>query len=42
MKRENEAFSVQVRSDEAREAFAAFQEKRPPNFARTRKSAIAA
>ena len=39
IKRENEAFSVQVRSDEAREAFAAFLEKRPPDFANIRKSA---
>jgi enoyl-CoA hydratase/carnithine racemase len=42
IKLENEAFSAQVRSDEAREAFAAFLEKRPPDFASTRKSATAA
>jgi enoyl-CoA hydratase/carnithine racemase len=42
MKLENKEFSVQVRSDEAREAFAAFLEKRPPDFASTRKSATAA
>jgi enoyl-CoA hydratase/carnithine racemase len=42
MKLENEEFSAQVRSQEAREAFAAFLQKRPPNFARTMKSATAA
>jgi enoyl-CoA hydratase/carnithine racemase len=42
MKRENEEFSVQGRSAEAREAFAAFLEKRPPDFGTTRKSATAA
>jgi enoyl-CoA hydratase/carnithine racemase len=42
MKLENKEFSVQVRSDEAREAFAAFLEKRPPDFARATKSATAA
>lgn len=34
VKRENEEFSVHVRSAEAKEAFAAFLEKRPPNFSR--------
>jgi enoyl-CoA hydratase/carnithine racemase len=35
---ENMEFSVQVRSADAREAFAAFLEKRAPDFTRTRKS----
>ena len=42
MKAENEEFSVQVRSGEAREAFTAFLEKRPPSFNRTTTSATAA
>jgi enoyl-CoA hydratase/carnithine racemase len=42
MKAENEEFSVQVRSEDAREAFAAFLAKRPPTFNRTAKSATAA
>src|SRR3984893_4701674 len=42
MKAENEAFSVQVRSEEAKEALTAFLEKRPPDFARTGRSVTAA
>ena len=38
MKAENEEFSRRVRSGEAKEAFAAFLEKRPPDFGRTTKS----
>ena len=39
MKAENEAFSAQVRSEDAREAFAAFLQKRPPNFNSATKTA---
>jgi len=42
MKAENEAFSAQVRSEDAREAFAAFLQKRPPNFNSATKTAPAA
>jgi enoyl-CoA hydratase/carnithine racemase len=42
MKAENEAFSVQVRSEEAKEALTAFLEKRSPDFTKTRKSKAAA
>jgi enoyl-CoA hydratase/carnithine racemase len=38
MKAENEEFSVQVRSKDAKEALTAFVEKRPADFARTMKS----
>jgi enoyl-CoA hydratase/carnithine racemase len=37
MQAENDAFSVQVRSDEAKEALTAFREKRPPDFTGTSK-----
>jgi enoyl-CoA hydratase/carnithine racemase len=40
VKLENEEFSVRVRSAEAKEAFTAFLEKRPPNFSRMKESAI--
>lgn len=41
MKVEGEAFASRVRSAEAREAFTAFLEKRPPNFSRTKEPATA-
>jgi enoyl-CoA hydratase/carnithine racemase len=37
MQAENAAFSVQIRSEEAKEALTAFLEKRPPDFTKTRK-----
>jgi enoyl-CoA hydratase/carnithine racemase len=42
MKAENEAFSVQVRSEDAKEAFTAFLEKRKPDFTRTIRSSASA
>ena len=41
MKVENEEFALRVRSTEAREAFNAFLEKRPPNFTRTKEPTTA-
>src|SRR6266404_7641544 len=42
VKLENEEFSAHVRSAEAKEAFGAFLEKRPPNFSRIKEPATVA
>jgi enoyl-CoA hydratase/carnithine racemase len=42
MKAENEAFSVQVRSEDAKEALNAFLQKRRPDFSKTKKSVVPA
>jgi enoyl-CoA hydratase/carnithine racemase len=42
MRLENEEFAARVRSADAKEAFAAFFEKRPPDFTRTKEPATVA
>jgi len=41
MKAEHDEFALRVRSAEAREAFTAFLEKRPPNFTKPKETATA-